>query len=396
MKLLNSLKKLDNNYDFVVVGSGFTGATIARIFAEKYNKKVLVIEKRDHIAGNMYDYFDKNNILIQKYGIHTFHTNKTDVYSFIQRFSQMDEFILTCLAYIKKKYVPVPFNFTCIDTFWKKEDAINLKKRLKNEFKPLSRVSIFELLHSNKNEIAEFGKFLYENDYLPYTCKQWGRKPNEIDPSILKRVKVALSYDNHYFEDKFQCIPKYGFTKLFANMLSHKNIHVLLNTDFINIIEFKKGGIYFKNLRSKTPVLYTGALDRLFNYKFGLLPYRSLVFKSKTYNVNKQLPNCLVATPKHKKIVRKTEMKFITRIGPKNKTCVVSEFSYECRDKMEPYYPVISDKSIKLFNKYKKESLKYKNLFFAGRLADFKYYNMDDAIDNAFKNAKRIAAILKY
>jgi len=378
-------------YDLIVVGCGFTGAVVARKLAEQ-NKKILIIDKRDHIAGNMYDYLNKHEILIQKYGIHTFHTNNEEVYKFVSKFAKWDKYKMTCVANIKNKYTDVPFNFRCIDLFYSKTEGNNLKIKLKKEFKNKTRVPVFDLISSNDKDIKQFGKFLFDNDYRPYTCKQWGRNPEDIDISILKRVQVALSYDNSYFEDKYQIMPKGGYTKLFKNIINHKNIDVKLKIDSKDVFKIVNNRIKIINCKKDIPVLYTGALDYLLDFKYGLLPYRTLVFKSKTYNKKRALKAPLVALPMHKIMTRMTEMKYITGIGPVTKTTIIYEYSHEYSKKYkDPYYPVLSKESAKIYLKYLNDVRKISNLYIGGRLADFKYYNMDDTIANAFKLTNRIS-----
>lgn len=378
-------------YDLIVVGCGFTGAVVARKLAEQ-NKKILIIDKRDHIAGNMYDYLNKYEILIQKYGIHTFHTNNEEVYKFVSKFAKWDKYKMTCVANIKNKYPDVPFNFRCIDLFYSKTEGNNLKTKLKKEFKNKTRVPVFDLISSNDKDIKQFGKFLFDNDYRPYTCKQWGRNPEDIDISILKRVQVALSYDNSYFEDKYQIMPKGGYTKLFKNIINHKNIDVKLKIDSKDVFKIVNNKIKIINCKKDIPVLYTGALDYLLDFKYGLLPYRTLVFKSKTYNKKRALKAPLVAVPMHKTMTRMTEMKYITGTGPVTKTTIIYEYSHEFSKKYkDPYYPVLSKESAKIYQKYLNDVRKISNLYIGGRLADFKYYNMDDTIANAFKLTNTIS-----
>lgn len=373
-------------YDFVVVGSGLTGSVVARKLAES-NKKVLIIEKRSHIGGNVYDEYDENGVLVQRYGVHVFHTDKEDVFSFLSKFTSWNNYAITCLANIKDKMTDVPFNFRCIDTFYSDEKAKELKAKLLKEFDNIDRVPVIELLNSKDEDIKEFGNFLFENDYKPYTCKQWGRKPEEIDISILNRVKVALSYDNRYFSNKYQCMPKEGFTKMMENMINHKNITVLTNTDVNDLVSFENGKCYLKEIEFDK-MIYTGALDRLFRYKFGQLPYRTLRFEYKTYDVDKYLDAPFVVYPLHKTMTRMTEFKSITMQKVKNKTTVVYEYPREYSyqdDSVDPYYPIICDKNVELFNKYKDLASNYENLILCGRLADYKYYDMDNAVSRGFE-----------
>lgn len=375
-----------SKFDYVIVGAGLTGSVIARKLAEN-DKKVLVLEKRSHIGGNVYDEYDENGILVQRYGVHVFHTDKEEVFNFLSKFTEWNDYAITCLASIQGKMTDVPFNFRCIDTFYSEEKAKELKEKLLIEFNNVDRVPVIELLNSKDKDIKEFGNFLFENDYKPYTCKQWGRKPEEIDVSILNRVKIALSYDNRYFSNKYQCMPKDGFTKLMERMLSHQNITILTNKDVNELIYFKKGKCYLKGIQFNK-LIYTGALDRLFDYKYGQLPYRTLHFEYNTYDVNKFLDAPFVVYPLHETMTRMTEFKSITMQKLEGKTTVVYEYPREYShldESVDPYYPIISDKNTELFNKYKELAKNYSNLILCGRLADYKYYDMDNAVSRGFE-----------
>ena len=211
-----------SNYDFIVIGAGLTGSIIARKLAEN-SKRVLVVERRPFIGGNLFDYKNKDNITIQKYGPHTFHTNSDEVIEFVTKFSKFDEYHLKCEVNIDGIITPSPFNFKTIDQFYPKEQAGVLKAKLIDQF-PDGKATVLELLNSKDADVLQYAQFLFEKDYSQYTSKQWGIPPDEVDPSVLKRVPVEFSYKDWYFYDKFEGIPHNGFTSFIENILSHPSM----------------------------------------------------------------------------------------------------------------------------------------------------------------------------
>ncbi len=382
--------KTNKDYDFIVVGSGFSGAIIARLIAEQLNKKVLIVEKRSHIAGNMYDEYDDSNILIQKYGVHVFRTDDKEIFTYLSRFTDWKMFNIKCLACINDTFVPVPFNFSTIDSFFMKR-ADSLKDKLKETSKD-GRIDVLSLINSSDPDLVEFGNFLFENDYLPYTCKQWGKTPSEIDKSILERVKIAASYDERFFTNKYQGVPLNGFTELFLKILDHSNIDIVTNTNIIDHISLEKD--YIKtDLSVKTPlIIYTGALDELFNYSEGILPYRSLIFRYETHEMNYYQTAPFVVYPKDEEMTRIIEFKQITGQKIDNKTTIMKEYpiQYVPGNDYPPYYPIICQDNVKMHEKYCKIANKYQNLLYCGRLADYKYYYMDEAIKRSFELFEKI------
>jgi UDP-galactopyranose mutase len=378
-------------YDYIIVGSGFTGSVLARRLAEEQNKRVLIIERRNHIAGNMYDELNEHGILVQRYGIHVFHTDKDEVYNYLSRFCEWEPYTITSLAEIHGKLVPVPFNFEAIDKFYSAQDAERLKLKLLTYFNGASRVPVIEVINSSDDDIRKYGEFLFENDYKPYTCKQWGRNPDEIDVSILNRVPIALSYENRYFSNKYQSMPKDGFTNLFHNMLDHPNIEIQLGKDLLDIIHFDNinHNVYIENYDKSIPIIYTGALDELFQFSLGDLPYRTLRFEYKTFNVDKYQQGPFIVYPLHEKLTRVTEFKYITGQIVPNLTTIVEEYpmEYDRSGNMQndPFYPIINNDNNALAKKYNDLAKEYNNLIVCGRLSDYKYYDMDNAIMRAFE-----------
>lgn len=380
-----------DKYDFLIIGCGITGCVIAREMANN-GKKVLILDRRNHIGGNMYDYVDNHGILVQKYGPHIFHTNDERVYNYIIKYGEWLDYKLHCGAVIKNKCTPTPFNYQTIDDFYDKTNAIQLKQRIEKVFFGKKETSVLDLLNCSDPLIKEFADFLYEHDYKPYTSKQWGIDPKEIDVSVLKRVPIKFSYDNDYFNDKYQLMPLSSYTSFFNNILLHDNIKVALKVNALDLIHIKDGCFYDKNDKKIiAKVIYTGALDELFDNVFGNLPYRSLSFKWHFSRKNSIQDMAVVAYPEKDLFTRITEYNKL----PYQKTCGTSyavEFpvKYETDKKVEPYYPVLTDSSKYLYEKYQELADKISNLIYCGRLADFKYYNMDQSIKRALEISDRL------
>lgn len=380
--------------DCIVVGSGLCGITAARKLAET-GKKVLIVEKRSHPGGNIYDFYNNDGVLVQKYGPHSFFTNNQEIKNFIESFVQTNDSFVECQTIINQKAIPMPFNFASIDLLYAPSNADKLKQKLKIAFDKREFISVTELLENSDPMIHEYGVFMYENEYRLYTAKQWGRPLESIDPSIFNRVPVYLSYQKSYQKHPYQFIPQHGFTDLVHKIVSHDNIILSLNNNALDHLMFSNdGAIFWDKKKINCPVLFTGPLDELFKYKYGILPYRSLEFIWKTFNVESYQDTAIVAYPQADKITRVTEY---TKLPPqkiKGKTVVAVEIPFEYTPNApfgnEPYYPVLTENSQKTFCKYVNESKKYSNLYTAGRLADFRYYNMDDAILRGWDIAKTI------
>ncbi|MBR6199849.1 MAG: UDP-galactopyranose mutase [Spirochaetales bacterium] len=381
------------DFDIIIVGCGITGSVIAREYAEK-GKKILILERRNHIGGNMYDYVDKSGVLVQQYGPHAFHTKKLELYEYMTRYAEWQDYKLTCGAVINGKYTPTPFNFQTIDVFFSADKAKSIKEAIVAEYPNQEFAPVLELLNHKNHLIHEYADFLFKNDYAPYTAKQWGISPNEIDPIVLRRVPVRFNYNTGYFDDEFQIMPKKSFTDFFRNLLNHKNIKVCLgenSKDWLKLnSESKEILINGKPFLGK--VFYTGAIDELFDFKYGVLPYRSLRFEWKIAN-EKSFQNApVVAYPQENGFTRITEYTKLPLQDDSDKTVYAVEYPlpYKAGTKNEPYYPVPTEESQTMYQKYKSESEKYQNLYVCGRLGDFKYYNMDNALERALEITKEL------
>ncbi len=374
----------------IIVGAGLSGAVIARHLAE-HGIQVSIYDRRNHIAGNMYDYRDEHGFLVQKYGPHTFHTKIKRLYEYMCQYELWQAYKLTCGAVWDGKYTPTPFNFSTIDTFYPKEKAEMLKNQLKAAFDGKDTATVVEVLENEDPLIREYAEFLFQNDYAPYTAKQWGVSPEEIDPSVLKRVPLRFSYAEGYFDDPYQVMPVHSFTHFFENLLQHPNIDVTLNMDALQFLDINKQGISWKGNPFTGLVIYTGPIDALFHFIYGALPYRSLRFEWKYTQKNSVQEAPVVAYPQEKGFTRITEYKKLpVQALPGSSYAVEYPLPYEDGKQMEPYYPVLTEKSQKQYASYKKMADAVPNLICCGRLGDFKYYNMDQALERALEICERI------
>lgn len=381
-------------YDYIVVGAGLSGGILARKLAENNDKKVLIVERRNHVAGNTYDFIDEHGIKTQKYGPHVLHTNNDEVYKFICNFCKPINYRTKCEAVINNICTPSPFNFKTIDQFYNKEDAENLKNKLLSYYSNRPSVTVVEMLNSEDNDIKAFAQFLFDNDYKLYTAKQWNLNPNEIDPSVLKRVPIVLSYGDTYFYDKYEFMPSEGFTKMFNNIINYPGIDVKLGIDALDYLKINEEEKVVEWNDQKVNIIYTGAIDELFNYKFGVLPYRSLHFEYKNLKQDSFQNVAIVAYPQVEGYTRITEYTKMPYQDCNGWTNAVYEYPkvYDKNAKVgsEPYYPVLTKDSQITFDKYKTFAGEFENLVLCGRLADFKYYNMDQVILRALELYKNL------
>lgn len=379
----------------LVIGCGLSGAVVARELAEK-GCKVTIWERRDHIGGNMYDYTDKHGFLVQKYGPHTFHTKKKELYDYMCRYGQWQEYKLTCGAEIDGKCTPTPFNFQTIDDFYSVEDAGELKQHLHQAFGDRETATVVEVLSNPDPIVRRYAEFLFEKDYSLYTAKQWGVSPDKIDPSVLKRVPLRFSYDVGYFNDAYQAMPRDSFTSFFEQLLDHPNIRYELNVEALDHLETDGTQLLIDGKPFDAPVIYTGALDELFACEYGMLPYRSLRFEWKYTDADSFQDMPVVAYPQADGYTRITEYKKLPVQNEKGSSYAVEyPLQYVPGSGSEPYYPVLTQESQEQYASYLRKAESIPNLFLCGRLADFKYYNMDQALERALQMADKVAAFIK-
>lgn len=379
-------------YDCIIVGAGIAGATVARKLAEDGNKKVLIIERRNHIGGNCYDRPDEYGILIHEYGPHIFHTGEESVREFLSRFTDWYDFGHEVVAKVGDKLIPVPFNLNTLHMVYDQEKADRLEKKLIEEYGKDSRVPIMKLRENADPDVREIAEYVYQNVFLKYTMKQWGQTPEEISPEVTGRVPVVISYDNRYFKDKYQSVSVDGFTPMFENMLNHENIEVWLNTDCTDVLSFSEGKVYFQNEEFKGELIYTGALDELFNCEFGRLPYRSLDFKFEHLDTDSYQDHSVVNYTVSEDFTRITEFKFLTGQKDTNGTTIVKEypFAYTGAEGEIPYYAILDEANQALYEKYKALTEEYDKFYLLGRLAEYKYYNIDAMTLKAMELAESI------
>ena len=369
----------------IIVGAGFSGATVARLFAES-GKDVLVIDKRNEIGGNAYDFVDRNGIIVQPYGPHIFHTSEKKVFDFLSQFTEWTKYEHKVLAKVRKdKLVPVPFNLTSLFQLYPKEKAERIKETLINEIGEGKKVPILQLKKHESAEIRKFADFVYKHIFYIYTMKQWGFKPEHLGEAVMNRVPVYLSEDDRYFTDEFQFMPKNGFAELIRNMLRHPKIQLKLGVDAKREIQLEDGQIFFGGKPLEGALIYTGCLDELFDYKYGVLPYRSLKFKFETLKTPSYQPSAVVNYTTSHKYTRISEFTKFT-CEPVENTVIVKEYAKPFkRGKNIPYYPIPIKKNELHYQKYLEDAKEYKNLYLLGRLANYKYINMDIAVKNAME-----------
>lgn len=375
--------------DVIIIGAGFAGATVANVLANK-GKNVLIIDKRDHIGGNAYDYMEED-ILIHKYGPHIFHTNSKEVFDYLSNFTEWYKYEHKVLGHVDNKLVPIPFNFKSIEECLP-EKAEKLIELLKKDYGEGKKVPIMDLLMNENRDIRYLANYIYEHVFKYYTMKQWDMKVEELDSAVSARVPVNTSYDDRYFNDTYQYMPKEGYTKLIKKMLDNEHIEVLLNTNVTEILKLEDGTIYYNNVPFDGDVYYTGALDELFEYKHGELPYRSLDLILERLNKTFQDAATENYPENDVKFTRITEYKHFMENEPKGVTYIHTEYPFPYRRNGEvgnvPYYPIIKDENQALYETYVKEASKYPKLHLIGRLAEYKYYNMDAIVLKALEMCK--------
>ena len=372
----------------VVVGTGFSGSVIARKIAEELDRSVHVVEKRPHIGGNMYDEMDDHKILVQKYGPHVVVTDRWKVIEYLLQYSEMMQHTVKEISFIDGKYIRLPFNFESVQQLIGPKQAEGLIAKLRKEFHGRDRVPVLELAEHSDADISSFGNMLFEKSYRTYCAKQWDVPVESLDTSIMNRVPMAMSYDERYVNKDFQYLPRKGFTALFQKLLDHKNISVSINDDALTHITFDRDAkkVLFDGEELEI-LVYTGAIDELFGIKFGELPYRSLNITYEWFDAERIYPEKIISYPQAPGYTRKTEYKFMMEDWSEVEgTTIATEYPvpYVKGKSLAPFYPVITEENKMRYAQYVEEASIYGNIFLCGRLAEFKYYNMDDCILHAF------------
>src|ERR1700712_5329013 len=359
-------------FDYLIVGAGLAGSVLAERLATKANKKILLIDKRNHIAGNTYDYYNNDGILVHKYGPHIFHTNSRDVFDYLGKFTTWRPYEHRVLASVDGMMVPIPINLNTINQLY----GLNLNSGEVDAFLESKAEKKSPVLTSEDVVVNKVGRELYEKFFKGYTKKQWDLDPSELDASVTARIPVRTNRDDRYFTDTFQAMPLHGYTRMFETMLNHPNIKVMLNTDYKEIID----SIPYKQM------IYTGPIDYFFDYCYVKLPYRFLSFKFETIDTTQFQPTGTVNYPNEHAYTRITEFKYLT--GQKHsKTSIVTEYP---TNEGDPYYPIPRAENAALYKRYQILALQMKDAYFVGRLATYKYYNMDQVVAQALTMYKKI------
>lgn len=364
----------NGGFDYLIVGAGYSGSVLAERLARGSGKQVLLVDRRPHIGGNAFDHYDESGILVHRYGPHIFHTNSKEVFDYLSRFTEWRPYQHRVLASVDGRLVPIPINLDTINQLY----GLSLTSFQMEEFLA-SRAEVREpVLTSEDVVVSKVGRELYEKFFRGYSRKQWGLDPSELDAQVTARVPTRTNRDDRYFTDVYQAMPKYGFTRMFANMLDHPNIKILLNTDYREV----------KDVIPYREMIYTGPVDEFFEFQFGKLPYRCLEFKHETLNQAQFQPVAVVNYPNDYAFTRITEFKHLT--GQEHpKTSIVYEYPQAEGD---PYYPIPRRENAAIYQQYQM-LVEQSGVHFVGRLATYKYYNMDQVVAQALTLYARICKL---
>ncbi len=372
-------------FDHVVVGAGFAGAVFARKCAS-LGGRVLLIEKRNHIGGNCYDYFDKRGIIVHRYGPHLFHTSNAEVFAYLSRFTRWREYQHRVLAQVDGREVPLPFNLNSLHMLFPAGMADSLERRLIDCFGFGVKVPILELKKQEDRQLRQLADYIYEKIFVNYTAKQWSCSPEKISGEVMGRVPVFISRDDRYFHDTYQVVPKHGYTGLFTNLLDHPRIHLLLNTDFRDVVSLKPEGgtvsLFGRPFSGK--LVFTGMIDSLFDCCFGPLPYRSLRFDFESLEIDSFQRAAVVNYPNNFDFTRITEFKKICGRCTAGTTILREfprDFDPDPEKKQTPCYPIFKRDNIRRYERYKELAERFPDLILVGRLAEYRYYDMDDIVE---------------
>jgi UDP-galactopyranose mutase len=359
-------------FDYMVVGAGFAGAVVAERLASVFDKKVLVVEKRPHIGGNAYDEHDRAGLLVHRYGPHIFHTNSTEVFEYLSKFTEWRPYQHRVRAWVDGRLVPIPINLDTINELYgTRFTSFEMQAFLDGLAEKRAVVKTSEDVI-----VGKVGRELYEKFFRNYTRKQWGLDPSELDAAVTARIPVRTNRDDRYFTDRYQVMPLHGYTRMFERMLSHPNVKVLLNADYREV----------ESVIPYREMIYTGPVDAFFDYEFGKLPYRSLEFRHETLDLPRFQEAPVVNYPNDCPYTRVTEFKWLT--GQEHgKTSVVYEYPQAEGD---PYYPVPRPENQELYRKYERLANATAGVHFVGRLATYRYYNMDQVVAQALTLVTRM------
>jgi UDP-galactopyranose mutase len=364
-------------FDYLIAGAGFAGAVVAERMARTFDKKVLIVDRRPHIGGNAYDHYNDDGILVHKYGPHIFHTNSEDVFRYLSNFTMWRNYEHRVLASVTGKLVPVPIN---LDTVNRLYDLNLTGEELEGYFASVAEPRS-SIRTSEDVVVSRVGRDLYEKLFRGYTRKQWALDPSELDSSVIARIPVRTNKDDRYFSDTYQAMPLNGYTRMFENMLDHPNIEIQTGTDYRDVM---------KSVRYRE-LIYTGPVDEYFGMRFGKLPYRSLEFRHETLDTPQLQPVAVINYPNEHAYTRVTEFKQLT--GQDHpKTSVVYEYP---QSEGDPYYPIPRPQNAELYAKYQALAAATPNVHFVGRLATYKYYNMDQVVAQALTLCSKLQSVTR-
>ncbi len=359
-------------FDWLIVGAGFAGSVLAERLASQRGERVLVVDKRSHIGGNAYDRTDDNGLLIHQYGPHIFHTNAQSIVDHLSKFTAWRPYEHRVLAEVDGKLLPIPINLDTVNQLY----GLSLKEDEVEAFFAAHAEPVEQIRTSEDVVVARVGRDLYEKFFRGYTRKQWGLDPSQLDKSVTARVPVRTNRDDRYFNDTFQMMPLHGYTRMFEKMLAHPDIHVLLQTDYADI----------RDVIPHRRVIYTGPVDEYFGYRYGRLPYRSLRFEHVSLDKEWHQPVAVVNYPQTQDYTRVTEYKHLT--GQRH---AMTALTYEYPSaEGDPYYPIPMETNAELYRRYDALARATPDVWFVGRLATYRYYNMDQVVGQALSTFQKI------
>jgi UDP-galactopyranose mutase len=364
-------------YDVLIVGAGFAGSVLAERLASEAGQRVLLVDKRSHIGGNAFDRYDDAGVLIHPYGPHIFHTNSADVFDYLSRFTEWRPYQHRVLASVDGQLLPMPINLDTVNRLY----GLSLTSFELEDFFASVAEKTESIRTSEDVVVSKVGRDLYKKFFRGYTRKQWGLDPSELDASVTARVPTRTNRDDRYFTDTYQAMPLHGYTRMFERMLRHPNIHVMLNTDYRNIV----GAVGWRHM------VYSGPIDGFFDHRHGKLPYRSLEFVHQTLQQSQAQPVGTVNHPNDHGYTRVSEFKHIT--GQQH-ACTSLVYEYPRADG-DPFYPVPRSENATLYQRYEEDANVLSDVTFVGRLAHYKYYNMDQVVGQALATFKRLAPTLQ-